>query len=145
MRGLTLRQPWATLIAHHGKRIENRQWTTRYRGPLLIHAGLGFDADAAGWARGRPDLPYPHSAPPTGYPAGSVVAVATLTDIHSCPVEGEAHPCPVAANPWAQSHARYHWILTEVRALAEPVPARGALGLWRPSPALVATVRAALG
>jgi hypothetical protein len=37
-RVLSIRQPWAWLIVHGFKPIENRTWTTDYRGNLLIHA-----------------------------------------------------------------------------------------------------------
>jgi hypothetical protein len=36
---LTLHQPWASLIALGVKTIETRSWSTKYRGPLAIHAG----------------------------------------------------------------------------------------------------------
>lgn len=36
---LSIRQPWAWLIVNGHKDIENRDWPTRFRGPLLIHAG----------------------------------------------------------------------------------------------------------
>ena len=39
---LSIRQPWAWLIIHAGKDIENRTWYGHYRGPLLIHAGKGM-------------------------------------------------------------------------------------------------------
>lgn len=53
MKALPIFQPFAHLIIHGGwyhppctehrrwvhKRVENRQWPTDYRGPLLIHAG----------------------------------------------------------------------------------------------------------
>ena len=44
MRCLTVQQPWAHLIIHGDrqgrfKAIENRSRGTRYRGPLIIHAG----------------------------------------------------------------------------------------------------------
>ena len=39
MRVLTLREPWASLIAYGPKRIETRSWRSSYRGPLYIHAG----------------------------------------------------------------------------------------------------------
>ena len=39
MKALTIRQPWASLIAAGVKTIETRSWSTRYRGPLAIHAG----------------------------------------------------------------------------------------------------------
>lgn len=38
MKTLTIRQPWASLIAAGVKTIETRSWSTRYRGPLAIHA-----------------------------------------------------------------------------------------------------------
>ena len=38
MRALSIWQPWAWLIIHGGKDIENRGWATWHRGPLLIHA-----------------------------------------------------------------------------------------------------------
>ena len=36
---LSIRQPWAWLIVHGHKDIENRGWPTNFRGPLLVHAG----------------------------------------------------------------------------------------------------------
>lgn len=38
MVALSIRQPWAWLILHAGKDIENRDWPTRVRGRVLIHA-----------------------------------------------------------------------------------------------------------
>ncbi len=38
MRVISIRQPWATLIALNLKPVENRNWATRYRGPVLLHA-----------------------------------------------------------------------------------------------------------
>ena len=35
---LSIRQPWASLILLAGKDIENRNWATGVRGPILIHA-----------------------------------------------------------------------------------------------------------
>ena len=39
MKALSIRQPWAWLIVNGYKPIENRDWDTNFRGPLLIHAG----------------------------------------------------------------------------------------------------------
>lgn len=39
MKAITIKQPWASLIAHGIKDIENRTWKTNYRGKVLIHAG----------------------------------------------------------------------------------------------------------
>ena len=38
MRALSIRQPWAWMIVHGGKNIENRSWNTKFRGRFLIHA-----------------------------------------------------------------------------------------------------------
>jgi len=38
MKVLSIRNPWAYLIAYGVKNIENRSWNTKYRGPLLIHS-----------------------------------------------------------------------------------------------------------
>lgn len=42
MKALSVRQPWAWLIVHGHKPLENRSWATSYRGPLLIHAAKGM-------------------------------------------------------------------------------------------------------
>jgi len=42
VKALSIRQPWAWLILHGGKDIENRTWTTRFRGPFYVHAANGM-------------------------------------------------------------------------------------------------------
>src|ERR1700730_13089877 len=43
MKIISIRQPWAALIVHGFKDIENRTWPTRYRGPVLVQAALRGD------------------------------------------------------------------------------------------------------
>ena len=38
MKAISIRQPWAWLVVHGHKDIENRTWATKYRGKTLIHA-----------------------------------------------------------------------------------------------------------
>lgn len=45
IRALTVKQPAAWAIFHRGKDVENRPWATKYRGPLLIHAGADVISD----------------------------------------------------------------------------------------------------
>ncbi|SNS53603.1 hypothetical protein SAMN06295912_108135 [Sphingomonas laterariae] len=45
MKALSVRQPWAFSILFGGKEIENRNWSTRYRGPLALHAAKGMTND----------------------------------------------------------------------------------------------------
>ncbi len=45
MKALSIRQPWAWLIVNGHKDIENRSWTTRFRGEILVHASKGMTQD----------------------------------------------------------------------------------------------------
>lgn len=46
MKVITVKQPFATLIAEGLKEYEFRTWRTKYRGEILIHAGKGIDKKA---------------------------------------------------------------------------------------------------
>lgn len=118
MKALTICQPYAHLIAIGAKRVENRTWPTRYRGPLLIHAGKSRE-----WLGG---------AESTGMAFGAVIATATLVDcLHIDAVERGEH---TRIYPWLRDHEHtvgpWCWVLADVAAIPEPVPARGAQGLW---------------
>jgi hypothetical protein len=141
MRALTITQPWAAAIAAAAiapghKTTENRTWTTRYRGTLLIHAGQRFDHDAVAlehdahhvWAALAAVLP----EAPGALDRGAIIATARLTD---------CHPADDCCAPWGEQRPGVrHWMLADIRPLPEPVPARGRLGLWIPSPDLVEAV-----
>lgn len=57
MKAITLKQPWATLIAEGLKEYEFRSWKINYRGEILIHAGKTVDKEATEHL----DLEYPKS------------------------------------------------------------------------------------
>lgn len=38
MKALSIKQPWASLIAHGIKDVENRTWKTNFRGRIYIHS-----------------------------------------------------------------------------------------------------------
>lgn len=135
LRALTIQQPWADAIVHVDhpkwgrKRIENRSWPapaallgTR----ILIHAGKATDRQAvlAGILPG-PDV------------RGAVIGTALLKSCHSASVACGLLGC----GPWAHRDV-YHWVLDDVVALTEPVPAKGSQRLWKPTPDLVRSVRA---
>jgi hypothetical protein len=46
---LSLKQPWATLLAYGRKTIEVRRWPTARRGPILIHAARVPDEREEAW------------------------------------------------------------------------------------------------
>ncbi len=46
MKVITIKQPWASLIAKGYKEYEFRTWKTKYRGDILIHAGKSINKEA---------------------------------------------------------------------------------------------------
>ena len=84
MKALTVRQPWAQLIALGVKSIETRSWSTGYRGPLAIHAGrvkvpITDPGMTEAW---RPLCDVERGGMLTHpVPLGAVVAVADLVDV----------------------------------------------------------------
>ena len=70
MKVITIKQPWATLIAEGLKEYEFRTWNTKYRGDILIHAGKSIDRKAVGRFK---DYNFE-------YPTGCIIAKATVTD-----------------------------------------------------------------
>lgn len=122
MKAITICQPYAELIARGDKPIENRTWPTRFRGEIAIHAGLSRD-----WLGDDDERLMPNMA------FGAVVATARLVtclpllgprDQDTWPEEYRALADHEHANgPWC-------WILRDVRRLAQPLPWRGAQGLW---------------
>lgn len=127
MRALTIKQPWADAITHGTKRTENRTWVTPYRGLLLIHAGASYDPMGRFIITDRAAL---NSWPDT---RRAIIATAELTDCHPA--------VPGCCAPWGEPHpGTFHWTLTSIRPLARPVPANGALRLWRPAPDICRTV-----
>ena len=70
MKVLTIKQPFATLIAEGLKEYEFRTWKTKYRGEILIHAGKGIDKKAM--------EKFKHLN--LEYPSGCIIASCTITD-----------------------------------------------------------------
>lgn len=70
---LSLKQPWAALLAAGLKTIEIRRWRTDFRGPLLIHAARKPDDRPETWTLVPPEL---HE---TAQLEGGIIGVGTLT------------------------------------------------------------------
>ena len=127
-KALTVREPWASLIAYGPKRIETRSWRTAYRGPLYIHAG------AARMPRNDPRIRELLALLPGRAPAyGLILCQCVLADCLPMD-EGflAAMDDPVERLCGEYAPGRFAWILRDVRPLAEPFPAKGRLGLWAP-------------
>ena len=149
---LTVRPPWSWAIAHGGKRIENRSWDLKYRGPLWLHSGARSRWDPAGghsplvragwdwYVRNLPDWPgLPATDVTLGrrttlMPFGAVIAAVQVIGCHHSSrcqqPPATRYSLPTFCSPWALQE-QYHVELSAVRPLPEPVPCKGALGLWR--------------
>ena len=92
MKTLSIRQPWAWLIVNGIKTVENRTWSTQYRGPLLIHASKTPDYTPDEYRNFRRGIlaEYKIEMPetlPVGGIVGRVDLVACLTE---CDYEQDA-------------------------------------------------------
>lgn len=148
MRILTVRQPWAWAIIHGGKDVENRVRNIAggYRGPIAIHAALAWDVTAS-WNAAWPELSDAlDRAGETVWDApegarGAIIGVVDLVDVHHADWcwDGPGVHC----SPWADTDA-HHLVLANPRALDEPFPYKGALGLRRLDDEIIARIREAI-
>jgi hypothetical protein len=71
---LSLKQPWAALLAHGLKTIEVRRWPTARRGRILIHAARVPDERREVWAH------VPHHLHEAAQLLGGIVGAGDLID-----------------------------------------------------------------
>lgn len=110
MKALSIRQPWAWLIAMGYKDIENRSWSTQFRGKFLIHTGQKFDLIGYKWIMSETDLALPE---PWEFELGGIVGIAEITD---CVMKHDS--------PWF--FGQYGFVLENARQI-QFVPLRGKL------------------
>jgi hypothetical protein len=147
---LTVRQPWAWAIIHGGKDVENRvrNIAGAYRGPVAIHAAQTVATDAltdpniiGAIALTRLFKGAGHPSTFKVSPRGAIIGVAQLVDVHA------PHPetrCGGVETRWSMPD-HWHLVFDHARALVEPIPFRGALGLRTLDDDTTARVQAALG
>lgn len=123
MKALTVKQPWASLIAAGFKRIETRGWKTAYRGQLAIHAGLEVDLEYAVMVQAFLPVPFEQ------LPRGAIVCTVSLADV--VPTERLISSAPAMELRLGDYRpGRWGWILEHVITVHPAYPCRGALGLW---------------
>ncbi len=116
MKALSVRQPWAWAILN-GKPVENRDWYSGYRGPLLIHAAKTFDDEGWQWIAANENrlvvqLPAKHS-----FQLGAIIGRVDMTDCV------KFHTSRWFFGPQG-------FVLANPQAFAIPVPYRGMPGLF---------------
>jgi len=126
MKIISIRQPWASPIVSGVKDVENRTWSTRYRGPVLIHASQTIDTISGEEFQARFGMALPAAAP-----RGGVVGVAEIVDCVS------EH----SSRWYAPGH--FAFVLRNARAVPF-TPWRGALSLCAASDELIVLLRGIL-
>ncbi len=137
MKALSGRQPWWWAILHAGKRVENRVWNTKYRGPIILHAAMGCTVDeyedALIWMENVGVIDHISKAPPLKeMQRGGIVGRARIVDV-ILPSAGRIDPCNCARRcdvdgRW-HMHDQYGFVLEDVEPLPF-VPCKGALGIF---------------
>jgi hypothetical protein len=101
VKALSVKQPWANLIASGKKTMETRTWGTTYRGELLIVS----------------------SKKPVIAPAGFALALVNLVECRPMTLSDERFAC-------CEIYDRaVVWILDNIRAI-KPFPLIGQLGIF---------------
>lgn len=124
MKVITIKQPFASLIAEGLKEYEFRTWKTKYRGKILIHAGKSIDKEAM-----KKFEKYSMN-----YPVGSIIAVADITDCVY--IDNQMKEMLNKKNPLVYSGVvkdsewqGYGFKLENVRKI-KPIEINGKLSLW---------------
>ena len=127
MKVLSLTEPYATLIRNGVKTIETRSWKTHYRGRLYIHASATRIP-----AKTRENTALMALVDGDELNYGKIVCTCDLVD---CIEMTEAYIAEIRKNrneyiSGIYEAGRYAWILQDIVALDEPIPAKGRLGIW---------------
>lgn len=146
MKALSLLQPWASLVIVGAKRWETRSW----RAPrwvisqtIAIHASKKFGEEERTQTL-EPSFSGPLKADGLitlgDVPRGVILGTVR---VQSCwEVEGIRHELSETEREYGNYFdGRFAWELVDLRRLVQPIPARGALGLWPVPPEIEAEFR----
>ncbi|MBX9623810.1 MAG: ASCH domain-containing protein [Gemmataceae bacterium] len=124
---LSVRQPYAWLLVHGYKPIENRTWSTAHRGPLWIHASKAPDV--------KPAEAEAFLTDDCGLTAGEAEAYdPVLSAVVGCvfvaDCVGRVNLPPVYAGN-VHAGGPFFFLLSAAAPLAAAAPCDGRLGVWR--------------
>lgn len=124
MKTITIKQPYASLIAAGIKKYEFRTWKSNYRGKLLIHAGKGIDKKTMEKFKNYN----------LEYPSGCIIAICDMVDCVK--IDEETREMLLKENELVYGKAAmdksfdgYGFRLENVKMIEE-IPVKGALSFW---------------
>lgn len=121
MKVITLKQPWATLVAEGIKEYEFRSWKYNYRGEILIHAGAGVDKEEMEKLK-QLNLDYPKKR---------IIAKVTIENCIKLTDDINQNIC--SQNPLVYGNKKrqgYAWKLNNVKKLNINKEISGKQGIW---------------
>ncbi len=129
MKALSLTQPWAELVVLGEKQWETRSWRTSHRGRIAIQAAKKFPAWAIELAQSNRYFVDAIRNSPIKMPLGVIVGTVEIVAMQSTDAMLDILGHKELA--FGDYHAeRWAWQLSDPVMLDEPIPCRGALGLW---------------
>ncbi|MFB6469289.1 ASCH domain-containing protein [Cytobacillus sp. Hz8] len=138
MKVISVKQPWATLIALGEKSFETRSWQTNFRGEVAIHASKNIDRMACQESLVIEVLHKHGFILPHDLPLGMILATCQIVNCFEVREDLEDSALlyeglMVSGNEYHfgdYRKGRYAWKLCDVKMLNEPIAAKGKLGLW---------------
>ena len=125
-KALSLKHPYAWLIANGYLLVDDRTWGTQYRGPILIHASKGLYEQYYDFIQSNTNIPLP---PKEKLEYGGVVGVANLV---LCCQPGKL-PAGISREQRAHFggvHQEYYGFLFEEATPVGFLPCAGKLGIF---------------
>lgn len=122
MKVISIREPWASLIVNGYKSYEFRNWKTKYRGEVLIHACKTFEKD---------NIEHFNELN-LEYSSGEIIGRAFITDCIEVTSEFENKLIENNKLVYGKSKGRggYAFKLENVEKFDKKIKASGKLGLW---------------
>ena len=123
MKALSLSQPMAWAI-FNGKDVENRNWSTQYRGRFIVHAAKSFNIDHWNWIltnENRLGIYLPYSRFDFIY--GALIGEVGLIDC-------------VTNHGSRWFFGKYGFVLANAKLYERPIPCRGKLHFFEPDVAI---------
>lgn len=125
---LSIKQPWLFCILHAGKTVENRTWappTWAIGTRIALHASKRDDSYITASRLAGENL----SRYALDMPRGAIVATAVLAGWLD--EKGQASSRDLLDFESGWFFGPVGWVLRDVHALTQPIPCKGALGLWK--------------
>lgn len=125
MKVISIKQPYASLIAYGYKEYEFRTWKTKYRGPIYIHATKSIDKKAL----------EKYKKLNLEYKTGCIIAKANITDCLEINDVFRNHIKQKNKYPFVYDNVlitdknKYAFKIEDVE-IVTPIYKKGQLGIW---------------